>query len=148
MAGLFEGEGYFGIRRNKGSYSTRTTIAMTDFDVIEDLQKLLREELGIEANTCEQNHNHPRWKKQLYLSISKKEDVSKLGLALLPYMGERRSEAIAKQLEINQLRNELGYGGQRPIGGPGYGGRPCRSSCKCSRHNRQRAADGKLLAGV
>ena len=102
LAGLLEGEGYFQITKPKPNHPTQVLIrlAMTDKDVVEKASKLLNVSINCKAKTTE--------KKTIYsISLSRKDDVEKVLLQILPHMGSRRSERITECLETISERRKV-----------------------------------------
>ena len=102
LAGLLEGEGYFQITKPKPNHPTQVLIrlAMTDKDVVEKASKLLNVSINCKAKTTE--------KKTIYsISLSRKDDVEKVLLQILPHMGSRRSERITECLETITERRQV-----------------------------------------
>ena len=102
LAGLLEGEGYFQITKPKPNHPTQVLIrlAMTDKDVVEKASKLLNVPINCKAQTTE--------KKTIYsISLSRKDDVEKVLLQILPHMGSRRSERITECLETITERRQV-----------------------------------------
>lgn len=91
LAGLLEGEGYFGLRR-KGS-SIYIQVSMVDGDVIERAKEVF-------GCGYIQTYVLPSGKTCYKLSVLRQEDVRYWMRLLLPYMGERRSARIRDCLEI------------------------------------------------
>jgi len=115
IAGLLEGEGYFGIdNRSKDRYETSKTppapfikISMVDEDIIQRLSKLL-----------DKSHFSPSRKtvtgKQVYtLHIGEKEKVLFILQKILPYMGVRRAERITECISHLQTWKEWVENGGR-----------------------------------
>jgi LAGLIDADG-like domain len=88
LAGLLEGEGYF-IERKGSGRNPRPLIGvkMTDRDVVERVAKLF----GTSVTTV----THPRegWKTSYVTRVGGLKAIS-IMKQILPYMGERRTEAI------------------------------------------------------
>ena len=96
IAGILEGEGYFGIdNRSKDRYELSKTppapfikISMVDEDIIQRLSKLLDKSYFSPSRKTVKG-------KQVYtLHIGEKEKVLFILEKILPHMGERRSERI------------------------------------------------------
>ena len=115
IAGLLEGEGYFGIdNRSKGRYEVSKTppspfikISMVDGDIIERLSKLL-----------DKSYFSPSRKtvtgKQVYtLHIGEKEKVLFVLQKILPHMGARRGERIKESISHLQTWKEWVENGGR-----------------------------------
>jgi hypothetical protein len=115
IAGLLEGEGYFGIdNRSKDRYETSKTppspfikVSMVDEDIIQRLSKLL-----------DKSYFSPSRKtvtgKQVYtLHIGEKEKVLFILQKILPYMGVRRVERITECISYLQTWKEWVENGGR-----------------------------------
>jgi len=115
IAGLLEGEGYFGIdNRSKDRYEISKTppapfikISMVDEDIIQRLSKLL-----------DKSYFSPSRKtvtgKQVYtLHIGEKEKVLFILQKILPYMGVRRGERITECISHLQTWKEWVENGGR-----------------------------------
>ena len=115
IAGLLEGEGYFGIdNRSKDRYEVSNTppspfikISMVDEDIIERLSKLL-----------DKSYFSPTRKtvtgKQVYtLHLGEKEKVLFVLQKILPYMGARRGERIKESISHLQTWKEWVESGGR-----------------------------------
>lgn len=89
MAGLLEGEGYFGVQIDKRTDSPRIemTCVMTDEDVIDKLHTLIpwARKYVVER---------PPHKTQYRLMLMRKARVYALCAALFPFMGERRQDQL------------------------------------------------------
>ena len=115
IAGLLEGEGYFGIdNRSKDRYEISKTppspfikVSMVDEDIIQRLSKLL-----------DKSYFSPSRKtvtgKQVYtLHIGEKEKVLSILQQILPYMGVRRGERITECISHLQTWKEWVENGGR-----------------------------------
>lgn len=115
IAGILEGEGYFGIdNRSKDRYETSKIppapfikISMVDEDIIQRLSKLL-----------DKSYFSPSRKtvtgKQVYtLHIGEKEKVLFILQKILPYMGVRRGERITECISHLQTWKEWVENGGR-----------------------------------
>jgi Fe-S cluster biosynthesis and repair protein YggX len=115
IAGLLEGEGYFGIdNRSKDRYEVSNTppapfikISMVDEDIIERLSQLL-----------DKSYFSPTRKtvtgKQVYtLHLGEKEKVLFVLQKILPYMGARRGERIKESISHLQTWKEWVENGGR-----------------------------------
>jgi hypothetical protein len=100
LAGLLEGEGYFQITKPRHHHPTQVVIrlSMTDKDVVERAAKLLNNvPINEKAKTTE--------RKTIYaISLSKRDEVEKVLLQILPHMGNRRTQRINECLEVIQER--------------------------------------------
>ena len=102
LAALLEGEGYFQITKPRPNNPTQVLIrlSMTDKDVVEKASKLLNVPINCKAKTTE--------KKTIYsISLSRRDDVEKVLLQILPHMGSRRSERINECLETIKERRQV-----------------------------------------
>jgi hypothetical protein len=100
LAGLLEGEGYFQITKPRHHHPTQVVIrlSMTDKDVVERAAKLLNNvPINEKAKTTE--------RKTIYaISLSKRDEVEKVLLQILPHMGNRRTQRINECLDVIQER--------------------------------------------
>ena len=100
LAGLLEGEGYFQITKPRHHHPTQVVIrlSMTDKDVVERAAKLLNNvPINEKAKTTE--------RKTIYaISLTKRDEVEKVLLQILPYMGSRRTQRINECLKVIQER--------------------------------------------
>ena len=100
LAGLLEGEGYFQITKPRHHHPTQIVIrlSMTDKDVVEKAAKLLNNvPINEKAKTTE--------RKTIYaISLTKRDEVEKVLLQILPYMGNRRTQRINECLKVIQER--------------------------------------------
>jgi hypothetical protein len=100
LAGLLEGEGYFQITKPRHHHPTQIVIrlSMTDKDVVEKAAKLLNNvPINEKAKTTE--------RKTIYaISLTKRDEVEKVLLQILPYMGSRRTQRINECLKVIQER--------------------------------------------
>ena len=100
LAGLLEGEGYFQITKSRPNNPTQVLIrlSMTDKDVVEKAAKLLNNvPINEKAKTTE--------RKTIYaISLTKRDEVEKVLLQILPYMGSRRTQRIHECLKVIQER--------------------------------------------
>jgi hypothetical protein len=102
LAGLLEGEGYFQITKPRPNNPTQVLIrlSMTDKDVVEKASKLLNVPINCKAQTTE--------KKTIYsISLSRRDDVEKVLLQILPHMGNRRGERINECLDTIKERRKV-----------------------------------------
>lgn len=97
IAGLIEGEGYFGIRKRKGvegtSYGFSITVAMTDEDVINKLHRLVP--LG---SVCKENRITKGGKNVWRWHLSNSSAVRDFLITIFPLMSSRRQDRIRKIL--------------------------------------------------
>ena len=103
LAGLLEGEGYFQITKPRPNHPTQVLIrlSMTDKDVVEKAANLLKVSINSKAETSE--------KKTIYsFTLSRRDDVEKTLIQILPHMGSRRSKKINECIDvIKQTRKIL-----------------------------------------
>lgn len=103
LAGLLEGEGYFQITKPRHHHPTQVVIrlSMTDRDVVEKAARLLNNvPINQKARTSE--------RKTIYsISLSKRDEVEKILLQILPFMGNRRSQRINECLEVISERRRI-----------------------------------------
>ena len=115
IAGLLEGEGYFGIdNRSKDRYEFSNTppapfikVSMVDEDIIQRLSKLLDKSYFSPSRKTVKD-------KQVYtLHIGEKEKVLFILHKILPYMGVRRAERITECISHLQTWKEWVENGGR-----------------------------------
>ena len=115
IAGLLEGEGYFGIdNRSKDRYETSKIppapfikVSMVDEDIIQRLSKLLDKPYFSPSRKTVTG-------KQVYtLHIGEKEKVLSILQQILPYMGVRRGERIKECISHLQTWKEWVENGGR-----------------------------------
>lgn len=104
LAGLFEGEGSFGLdKRSSKRYKVSTSppqpfckIAMTDEDIIKRVGRLLnRLPFSPTVRLNGQDVAQTRYNKQVYVvSVGDRETLDYFLPKILPYMGERRTKQI------------------------------------------------------
>jgi hypothetical protein len=99
IAGILEGEGYFGIDNRKRNYKVSESppapfikISMTDEDIIQRLSKLL------DKSYFSPSRKTVTGKKVYTLHIGEKEKLLFILQKILPYMGVRRGERIRECL--------------------------------------------------
>tara|TARA_R110000868_G_scaffold31411_2_gene115234 strand:- start:38 stop:553 length:516 start_codon:yes stop_codon:yes gene_type:complete len=122
IAGLLEGEGYFGIDNRKRNYKVSSSppapfikISMVDEDIIQRLSKLL-----------DKSYFSPSRKtvtgKQVYtLHIGEKEKVLFILQKILPYMGVRRGERITECIfHLQTWKEWVENGGRSEMAKLGY----------------------------
>ena len=102
LAGLVEGEGSFSFQSNPSRLGRRIHprfgISMTDEDVMMRAAGLMN------AKACgpyRRPNRKPFWSIKLFGDVA-----LRFGLDMFPYMGERRQEQIANQLELDMQRRE------------------------------------------
>lgn len=93
VAGLFEGEGSFGIYGEKKS--KKIEITSTDLDVLEKV----KEEFG--GNIHQEKSRNPKWKIAYKWYLGVKDSVDFI-LRIYPYLGKRRQERADKYLLLNE----------------------------------------------
>lgn len=100
LAGILEGEGHFGVdTRREANYPT-IGLNMADRDVVERAAQLMREIGDSPSQVTLKKARHdwkPQWRISLY-GIA----AELVMLAILPYMGERRSARICEVLELRK----------------------------------------------
>ena len=126
IAGLLEGEGYFGIdNRSKDRYEISNTppapfikVSMVDEDIIQRLSKLLDKSYFSPSRKTVKD-------KQVYtLHIGEKEKVLFILQKILPYMGVRRTERITECISHLQTWKEwVEKGGRSEMAKLGYDAR-------------------------
>ena len=93
LAGLLEGEGYFGWTSNKNGI--RITVGMTDEDTINKIKRIAGGNIiGVKEL--------PERKPVYTWHSSVREDVIEILNAILPHMSERRTETINLMLAWNK----------------------------------------------
>jgi hypothetical protein len=143
VAGVLEGEGYFGVYRARGGSQTRLTVAceMTDEDVI----RRLREITGLGSIHVGKTRD-PNWKPTWRWSVQSVEGAQEVARAVRPWMGARRTARIDEMLAVV---------GRQPVDYPhGSLGRYQKRGCRCDecraentrvkREARQRPNDGDI----
>lgn len=90
IAGLFEGEGWFGINRRKNNWKSTAVleVQMTDLDCIQKFQKYLE----IDTNVFKRNYKQKEHYKDVYRFVIKGYRALHLMEEMLPYLGIRRKE--------------------------------------------------------
>lgn len=102
LAGLLEGEGYFGSRPPRSGYSRaqlRVTVKMTDRDVIERAAALM-DAPGVRASGPPKDK--PHWSPYFYCGCYGAKAAA-LMEAVRPYMGLRRGAEIDRLLALPDL---------------------------------------------
>ena len=103
LSGLLEGEGYFQITKPRHHNPSQVVIrlAMTDKDVVEKAAKLLNNvPVNQKAKTTQ--------RKTIYaISLSKRDEVEKILLQILPFMGSRRNQKINECLQVITERRKV-----------------------------------------
>ena len=99
LAGLFEGEGYFGLLNNgHGNFYASCYVGLNDKDVMQKCVAYLIEVTDIsKINLLTQKYNN----KNHYRIALKGTKAIKVMEILLPYMGKRRSLAIKNAIKFN-----------------------------------------------
>jgi hypothetical protein len=122
IAGLLEGEGYFGIDDHQRNYKVSKSppapfikISMVDEDIIQRLSKLLNKSYFLPSRKTVTG-------KQVYtLYIGEKEKVLFVLQKILPYMGVRRGERITECISHLQAWKEwVENGGRSEMAKIGY----------------------------
>jgi hypothetical protein len=122
IAGLLEGEGYFGIDNRQRNYKVSKSppapfikISMVDEDIIQRLSKLLDKSYFSPSRKTVKD-------KQVYtLHIGEKEKVLFILEKIIPYMGVRRSERIKECISHLQTWKEwVENGGRSEMARLGY----------------------------
>lgn len=90
IAGLLEGEGWFGCNSKRDCL--KVELAMTDGDVVDRFAGLV----GVESRV--RTRRKPHWKDQ-YLATVYGAKAEELMRRILPFMGERRRDTIELVLE-------------------------------------------------
>lgn len=105
-AGILEGEGSFSrLKTRNGSYVPRVVCSMSDRDVLEELQRIWGGKIWTKGEKRESHH-----KEMFYWSTSSQWDAVELMIAVLPFMGTRRSFRINELLsEWNPQRDRHGF---------------------------------------
>ena len=91
LAGIFEGEGWFGW--DARNHSTKSYIGMTDKDIIDKIQNLLR------GAGSRHTRFRPNSRKELYELTISGVDAAGLMMTIYSLMGTRRQEQIRRALE-------------------------------------------------
>lgn len=145
LAGILEGEGYFGLRRAGSSIYIQ--LSMVDGDVVERAQRIFGAG-SIKTRVL------PSGKTCYTLSVLRQEDAKSWMERLLPYMGQRRAARIRDCLDIRAKfaeprRNWTHCSHGHPFGGSNlriqfegkYRKRRCLECCKLrQRKHRAKAA--------
>ena len=94
-AGLFEGEGcIYIIKHRKKSATLRLT--STDKDVVERFAQIV----GVGNVLLETASRKSHWKPLYLWNISKREEVRRILVSFMPYLGERRKEKAIEALNV------------------------------------------------
>ena len=88
FAGLFEGEGC--IFRNDKKRQLLMTIKSTDWDVIQDILKVVK----VGRIKKRKPFDNPNWKRVYEWILTTRNEIIDLSEAILPFMGKRRSKKI------------------------------------------------------
>lgn len=105
IAGLLEGEGWFGITQN---HALVISIAMSDLDVMEKAARLLKVNPPISQNLTNQKQYKPYWKQSFKISVCRA--AASWMMMLYPLMGERRKEQIRESLKAWRSSTRRGQG--------------------------------------
>lgn len=107
--GLFEGEGCINIGPRAaleagelGKVLVRLTLATTDLDVLEKFQEIMGVGSITERKWFRKNHWKPSWR---WESV-RQEDVQRILLDFLPYLGSRRRDKADQALQILKMKRE------------------------------------------
>jgi len=107
LAGLLEGEGYFGFDKRGLISQPYLVLAMTDKDVVEYAATL------IEGNMILLKRRTRKSKPVYRVSITRRERILYLYTGLLPFLGKRRSEQVNESLIlIKQHQTWVAEGGR------------------------------------
>ncbi len=99
LAGLLEGEGYFGMGNNgANSVRLRVTCRMTDKDVLRKAQAMTGMGRFYKVNR-DNGYYKAHWKDTWNWEINKKDHIYALIVALYPFMGKRRGVRILEMIE-------------------------------------------------
>lgn len=143
LAGLLEGEGYFGATNPGGNRrkQLRVTLNMCDGDVVARAAEIVGSNTKIGFQTKKPDGWRPT-----YVVQWTGRDAERIMRAILPYMGERRSAAIRDALAQDcghRKRTHCPHGHRftdaNTYINPSHGGRKCRT---CIRE-RERNAGAK-----
>lgn len=94
VAGILEGEGWFGLNRMKGRTYPHIAAHMTDEDVIRRLHSVL--EIGtVTGPHPSQNGMKPTWRWR----VQSKKDAARLLLALYPLLSTRRRAQVSLMVD-------------------------------------------------
>jgi hypothetical protein len=102
LSGLLEGEGYFQITKPRPNHPIQVLIrlSMTDKDVVEKAANLLNVPVNCKAETSQ--------KKTIYsLTLSRRNDVEKVLIQILPHMGSRRGKKIKECIDVINERRKI-----------------------------------------
>ncbi len=97
LSGIYEGEGCINKDRRKPS-TWRISLVMTDFDVIDKLQKLTG--VGSVRTRTKQKDHH---KTAYQWIVGRKAQVQYLLSLMLPYLGNRRAHDALNALDTIEL---------------------------------------------
>lgn len=96
VAGIIEGEGYLALERNKDrkALTTRMVVQSTDLDTVERLVELT----GLGKICLPKGTGSPKHRQIYRWQVWRRDDVVDLLTAILPLLGERRTEQALKVL--------------------------------------------------
>ena len=99
LAGILEGEGCFQLHRNSGGRSpvARLQLKMTDLDVVQRAAQIMCSEDKVKE--IPRPDSFKEHYKTQYLCVVYGQTAKDVMRAILPYMGERRSEKIREVLK-------------------------------------------------
>lgn len=144
VAGLLEGEGYFGLRKTPNR-ALRITCDMSDLDIIQKLHRLCGGNISSTKIRRDRKPIYP-W------ALTVREDVVALCKLIYPHMGLRRRETIDTMIQFDRLHPKLPPKKRVPTHGTltQYSSYRCRCS-ECSdaarRHRAKRREKGNAKAG-
>ena len=99
LAGLFEGEGSFSIRKDRNSKRMVVQIKSTDEDVIDSVLRIA----GIGFKNGPYAYKNPAWKPYWQWSVSKRQHCVYMAMMLGPLLHRRRLEQMEATLhEMNE----------------------------------------------
>ena len=107
FAGLFEGEGSFTIEKNGG---VKLTIGMTDKDIIDRVREmfpLCSDMKPVQPKPVRDSYNQP--KTRYVWRTSRPDEVKRITLLIMPWLGERRKAKAQEVLEHLANRKGGGY---------------------------------------
>ncbi len=93
LAGLLEGEGYFGMSRN----TPRVVVNMTDEDIIKKIAEMFN--VTYRPMKGKIRESHPEWKMCYNVTINGEKAIS-IMMSILPLMGQRRQEKIKEIIAL------------------------------------------------
>lgn len=106
LAGLLEGEGSFHISRKKDRpWQFHISLQMTDRDVVERARVIAGVGGAVTRGDRAKHYPNKGWKDIWHFRVQATNETRALAEAILPLMGERRSEAIADGLALLDRRS-------------------------------------------